>query len=350
METLAALGIKAFKESFTLERKTGSGEVGPSSTPFEAQGSSVSSGADDCELSKCGGAAEKHKAETLKKSSGNEALQGKTVRKVFQNTVNRPARLNEEKVQREGINMEKALQVRIPKLNTNELSLKEEAFTCKYPGCKLGFALKGSLRLHIKNLHPEKKPFLCNHLGCKSVFKSRRGLIQHVKILHPEEKLVKPYPCLEPDCGVRFRDNRALQDHLRIAHGAEKLTCGSENCNTTFKYSRSLYVHKKLHLKNLHPEKKPYLCNHQGCQSTFKLRRGLTRHVNITHPGEKLGKPYLCLEPECAAQFRDNRGLQEHLQIVHGAEKLNCDSVNCKATFNSTRSLQYHKKKHHHNL
>ena len=351
MEILAALGIKAFKKNFTLERKTGRNEEGPSSTPFdfETQGSSFSSGTGDYELSKCGGAAEVDKAETLTKISGNEAFQGKTVRKVFQNTVNRPARKYEEKAQRKKIQMKKALKVRIPKLNTNELSLKEDAFTCKHHGCKLGFALKESLKLHIKNLHPEKKPFLCNHPGCKSVFKSRRGLIQHVKILHPGKKLVKPYLCLGPDCAVRFRDNRALQDHLRIAHGAEKLTCDSGNCKTTFNYSRSLYVHKKLHVKNLHPEKKPYLCNHQGCQSTFKSRRALNRHVRILHPGEKLAMPYPCLEPDCAVRFRDNRSLQDHLRKAHGAKKLTCDSEICNYSCNYSRSLYVHKKKQHYN-
>jgi len=250
LETLAALGIKAFKKNFTLERKTESNAVGPSSTPFETQEADISSGTVDCELSKCGGAAEEHKAETLKTSCGNGAFQGKTVSKVYQNTVSHPTRNHEEKVQREGINMEKALQVRIPKLNTNELSLKEEAFTCKHPGCKLGFALKDSLKLHIKNLHPEKRPFFCNCKGRKSTFKSRRGLARHVNNAHPGEKLVKPYPCLQPDCAVRFRDNRSLHDHLRKAHGAEKLTCGYGNCKKAFNSSRRLNDHKKKHHHN----------------------------------------------------------------------------------------------------
>ena len=250
MDTLAALGIKAFKKNFTLERKTESNAVGPSSTPFETQESSVSSGAGDCELSKCGGAAEVDKAETLTKISGNEAFQGKTVRKVFQNTVNRPARKYEEEAQRKKIQMKKALKVRIPKLNTNELSLKEDAFTCKHHGCKLGFALKDSLKLHIKNLHPEKRPFFCNCKGRKSTFKSRRGLARHVNNAHPGEKLVKPYPCLQPDCAVWFRDNRSLHDHLRKAHGAEKLTCGYGNCKKAFNSSRRLNDHKKKHHHN----------------------------------------------------------------------------------------------------
>ena len=182
METLAALGIKASKESFTLERKTDSHEVDPSSTPFETQGAGDISETGECGfgLSKSGGATKEHKAEI----SGNEGFQGKTVRKVFQNTVNHPARNHEEKTKRERIKMKKALQVRIPKLNTNELSLKEEAFTCKHRGCKLGFALKDSLKLHIKNLHPEKKSYFCDCKGYKSKFKSIRGLARHVNNAH----------------------------------------------------------------------------------------------------------------------------------------------------------------------
>merc|ERR1719397_857751 len=109
----------------------------------------------------------------------------------------------------------------------------------------MGFALKDSLKLRIKNLHPEKRPFFCNCKGRKSTFKSRRGLARHVNNAHPGDKLLKPYPCLQPDCAVRFRDNRSLHDHLRKAHGAEKLTCDYGNCKKAFNSSRRLNDHKK---------------------------------------------------------------------------------------------------------
>ena len=255
-ETLASLGMKVIEKSICLESKTAEcNERRPSSTPPETQQIGDITGVVSCDLSKSlekeVGGTEESEADTERISCGNEeeTCQGITVGKVFQLAGNCPARSCEEKwhAQSERINL-KAVQVKIPKLNTNELSMKEGAFTCRHPGCKLGFALKDSLRLHIKNLHPaEKKPYICKLQGCKSTFKSRKGLTSHVKIVHPGEKLGKPYPCLEPDCAVRFRGNRGLQDHLRAAHGAKKLTCDSDHCKTTFNYSRSLYVHKKKH-------------------------------------------------------------------------------------------------------
>ena len=310
------------KESFTLETKTVNDVTRSTPTPFDTQDPSVVTGAVCCYLSngvmEDSGEVEKNeevKAGTVEKVCGDEAeaFHGSTVGKVSQTTVNCSSSGHEGTLtaQKEGINR-KSVKIRISKLKTNELSSKENTFTCTHTGCKLGFALKDSLNLHIKNLHPKKKPYTCDRPGCNSAFVYKYGLSEHVKIVHTKEKLGKKYHCSEPGCGVtvRFKDKRGLEDHCRGEHGAEKLICKSENCTKTFTYFRSLWGHEKKD----HNDENLYQCN--KCLKRFSQKSSLNFHTTAVH---KEKRPHQC--NQCLKKFFRKGQLRGHIEMVHNEEK-----------------------------
>jgi len=318
LDTLTALGIKVSKESFTLEAKTVNNVTCSTPTPFDIQDASVVTGAVSNGVLGTSREVEENEDDrsgTVKEVCGDEAetFHASTVGKVSQSTVNCSTRGHEEKLtaQKEEIHR-KSAKIRIPKLKTNELSSKENTFTCRHSGCKLGFALKDSLRLHIKNLHPKKKLYSCDRPGCNSAYVYKFGLTEHVKIVHTKEKLGKKYHCSEPGCGltVRFKDKRGLQDHRRSEHGAEKLICKSENCTKTFTNSRSLWGHEK----KAHNGENLYQCI--KCPKKFSQKSSLNVHTTAVH---KEKRPHQC--NQCLKKFFKRGHLRRHIEMVHNEEK-----------------------------
>ena len=77
-----------------------------------------------------------------------------------------------------------------------------------------------------------------------------------------------------------------------------------QKCNKIFDKRKKLYLHRRLHNKNL-------MCPVHQCDKKFATKGDLEKHIR-THTGEK---PYKC--EQCSRRFTQKVSLKSHLETVH---------------------------------
>lgn len=134
------------------------------------------------------------------------------------------------------------------------------AFHCKICNKKL----KGHLPQH-KRTHKHIKKHGCS--TCGATFSQRSQLVVHQRI-HSGER---PYRCQV--CWQAFAHSSVLKLHIRKHTGEKPFKCPI--CVGT-KLGFSQLPHLKKHLKSIHGQDKPYMC--EVCNAFFKTKLEIQQH------------------------------------------------------------------------
>ncbi|CRK96716.1 CLUMA_CG009919, isoform A [Clunio marinus] len=151
---------------------------------------------------------------------------------------------------------------------TTAMSLKTHK-THKHSGlrphqcyCGKSYALRETLKSHIRNVHNGERKYKCPH--CQKGFNSNPRLRDHVNNIHGTKQEI---PCFQ--CGKIFNSLRNLQTHS-IYHEAPSLKCNF--CEKVFYIKKNLREHQQsVHLGIT------YSC--EMCNRSFQSTSGLRRHA-----------------------------------------------------------------------
>ena len=175
------------------------------------------------------------------------------------------------------------------------------------------------------------------------------------------------FPCPVGGCQLKYRYRCQLKDHLLVVHAYTKgYICNI--CNKSFKYSGSLYNHKKSHkLKeytcttcnksytdklNLiqHAERYSHIVNLKikkqeckSCPEVFIKKKELIQHNKQCHPSVKL---FACTD--CNKIYYYQGSLSRHYMAKHKDKKIRhykCDI--CPKIVTKKQYLQDHHKQEH---
>ena len=113
------------------------------------------------------------------------------------------------------------------------------------------------------------------------------------------------------------------------------LMCSWPGCFKVFKHSKSLNVHKRIHLGL-----KPFVCN--LCDAAFTQSSGLRGHL-LTHSGRK---PYECDFKNCNKSFVSSSKLKDHQRIHFDSPKITCTFEGCSKLFSLKSQLYSHMSVH----
>jgi len=284
-----------------------------------------------------------------------------------------------------------------------ELESKELAErTCQI--CKKIFKLKGSLAVHMKEIHIRDtvEERTCNY--CGKLLSSRRRREEHIAALHETDRVGGPYPCdlcsklfgtkeqlhrhrkktcskiqikaSCPVCNKFYRDSQNLRFHLLTEHSdqyepeneeEEKLLRNEKvTCHICGKDMRRLSL--KQHILFVHQQEKRVpkcgICH--LCFPSDSLKR---KHLKLIHGiSPKLKKCEVCGKgfingeslkkhikgvhqgfrhqcPHCISSFFARKDLKDHINSVHLGNKHLCNI--CPKEFNRRSELNRHKKKVH---
>ena len=243
----------------------------------------------------------------------------------------------------------------------------ERPFVCEEQGCEKTFTRSAHLKRHVqinhaKNITPLSTPVRCAHPNCESSFSNKYSLKKHVKRFHD----VKQYKC--EMCHESFHKHHLLRNHMSEHTGKLPWTCGQcdksskysnflrrherthkcyqcnqckkkfdrwsdlqlhksehrlpreepretgivicENCEKTFKSSRHLIIHKKVHGET----RDVFHCPVDYCPRYYYFQNNLTHHTRSYHEGKKLR----CSEESCDRKFVTRQRLRNHIEIAHG--------------------------------
>ncbi|RNA41658.1 gastrula zinc finger -like, partial [Brachionus plicatilis] len=222
--------------------------------------------------------------------------------------------------------------------------------------CRVKFANKNTLRIHMKNFHyktslgkksgasrsrklvemahsgPMSEPavhdnkmtkseFTCP--TCRQEFATRNSLHNHLATHSPND--LKLFMCTY--CNLSFKTRKELSQHVATHDSHKHKSC--DKCGETFKTS----FHLKRHALTRHSDKRPFKCNH--CEMTFarkdKLKQHEAKHVN--HP------LYKCAE--CGKGFYRKEHLKDHEISKHSKEyPFTCE--HCTKGFVHAKDLHRH--------
>jgi KRAB domain-containing zinc finger protein len=146
-----------------------------------------------------------------------------------------------------------------------------------------------SLKTHKTHKHSGLRPFSC---FCGKSYALRETLKSHIRNVHNGER---KYKC--PHCNKGFNSNPRLNDHVNNTHGKkQEIPC--DKCGKVFNSLRNLQTHSIYHSP---PTLK---CMH--CKKMFYIKKNLREHEESNH----LGVTHQC--DVCNRSFQSTSGLRRH--------------------------------------
>lgn len=146
-----------------------------------------------------------------------------------------------------------------------------------------------SLKTHKTHKHSGERPHFC---FCGKSYALKETLKSHIRNVH---NMQRKYKC--PECSKGFNSNPRLNDHINNVHG-QKQAIPCEKCGKIFNSLRNLQTHAVYH------EDPKLKC--QYCDKLFYIRKNLKEHEESVH----LGVTYTC--HKCHKAFQSTSGLRRH--------------------------------------
>ncbi|KAI5632285.1 zinc-finger associated domain (zf-AD) domain-containing protein [Phthorimaea operculella] len=163
-----------------------------------------------------------------------------------------------------GFQNESALRYHKQRFHTN--------FICDY--CNKGFQKKQAMALHIRTAHLGERPYTCRHSGCGRTFKHLSGHLSHLRT-HSDER---PFIC--DHCSFAFKSKQMMEKHISTIHlGERRYSCPRAGCGRAFKQHHHLVNHLRSH-----SDEKSFSCD--SCPKIFKYSASLYEHRKIVHEGK----------------------------------------------------------------
>lgn len=157
--------------------------------------------------------------------------------------------------------------------------------------CDSVLTTRMSLKTHKTHKHSSERPHYC---FCGKSYALKETLKSHIRNVH---NLQRKFKC--PECGKGFNSNPRLNDHINNVHG-QKQAIPCEKCNKIFNSLRNLQTHAVYHSE---PKLK---C--QYCDKLFYIKKNLKDHEESVH----LGVTYTC--GSCQKAFQSTSGLRRHIK------------------------------------
>jgi hypothetical protein len=144
----------------------------------------------------------------------------------------------------------------------------DRPFICD--SCGASFALKGSLKKHVRGVHTGSKPYQCDI--CGRTFSQSSNLNVHRR-LHQDDR---PHECTM--CGARFAQSGTLSKHIRV-HTGEKVHRPAIRRTGRARTPSALTLIITVILHLACPQ--PFACEH--CDAKFSQRANLNVHCSRQH-------------------------------------------------------------------
>jgi len=168
--------------------------------------------------------------------------------------------------------------------------------------CGFTCASKATLNTHKVFKHGDLPPKSLTCDACDYTCDHPTQLTSHKRIIH-EEKL-DPLECAH--CPLQVRTQPELDKHLRNIHSEEKpFVCNM--CGHRFNKKSNMVKHVKM----VHEKLRPWTC--EECNKSFSDRRDLIAHEDSVHKGLK---PFDC--PYCDYKCARKKNMYVHIKNIHG--------------------------------
>ncbi|XP_062179286.1 transcription factor IIIA-like isoform X2 [Phragmites australis] len=190
-------------------------------------------------------------------------------------------------------------------LNRHLLTHQGKLFACPIEGCNHKFSIKGNMQRHVQEIHKDgspcksKKEFICPEVNCGKTFKYGSKLKKHedshVKLDYTE------IVCCEPGCMKTFTNVECLKAHSQSCHRYVQCDiCGTKQLKKNFKR------HCRMHEGSCVNER--IKCHFEDCKCSFSKKSNLDKHVKAVHEQHR---PFVCQFSGCGKKFsykhvRDN--------------------------------------------
>ncbi len=157
--------------------------------------------------------------------------------------------------------------------------------------CESVLTTKMSLKPHKIHKHSGRRPHTC---FCGKSYALKETLKSHIRNVH---NLQRRFKCLV--CGKGFNSNPRLNDHFLNVHGVkQEIPCTFESCTKTFSSLRNLQTHQIYH------RMATLKCRY--CNKLFYVKKNLREHEQSVH----LGVTYSC--NLCQKKFASTSGLRRY--------------------------------------
>lgn len=134
-------------------------------------------------------------------------------------------------------------------------------------------------------------------------------------------------------CGKTFKHSRYLKSHEKIHSGIKAYKC--DICLISFSHLSYLKSHQRTH-----SGEKPFECKTEGCGKSFTFYSGLKQHILNVHTADN--NKFIC--DFCQKGFPTKSRCIEHVRTHTGEKPLICEV--CDKGFNSHGILNIHKRTH----
>ncbi|KAK3444988.1 hypothetical protein EUGRSUZ_A00567, partial [Eucalyptus grandis] len=183
------------------------------------------------------------------------------------------------------------------------LQHKGKIFSCPVDGCDKSFAYQGNMKRHLNEIHNDEEPLMsgeckslkqhvCPEIGCGKVFKFASKLRKH-EDSHVKLETVEAF---FSECMKYFSNVDFLKEHVRSAH------------------QLNIQRHLRTHEKKNSADSEAFRCDFEGCQLIFSTKSNLCQHVKAVHLEVR---PFVCDHKDCGKKFA-----YKHVRDHH--EKIGC--------------------------
>ncbi|AQK79144.1 Transcription factor IIIA isoform 1 [Zea mays] len=190
-------------------------------------------------------------------------------------------------------------------LNRHLLTHEGKLFVCPVEGCGRKFNIKGNMQRHVQEIHKDvspcesKKEFICPKVNCGKAFKYASKLKKHEES-HVQLEYTEVM-CCEPGCMKFFSNMECLKAHNQSCHQYVQCDiCGTKQLKKNFQR------HHRMHEGSCVTER--VKCHIEDCKCSFSKKSNLDKHVKAVHEQRR---PFVCQFSGCGKRFsykhvRDN--------------------------------------------